>query len=87
MKYFVPKKHKLAFYNAYVLSKIWYGIEINGSLSETLSNSPQIVSNKLLKILFNMRHFHSTNQLHKELDILKVKYVYKSHLLNFVFSV
>ena len=47
-------KHKLAIYNAYVLSKICYGIEIYGSMSETLSNRLQIVSNKLLKILFNM---------------------------------
>ena len=61
-------------------------IEIYGSMSETLSNRLRIVSNKLLKILFNMSPFHSTNQLHKELDILKVKYVYKSHVLKFVFQ-
>ena len=86
IKYFVPKRHKLAIYNAYVLSKICYGIEIYGSMSETLSNRLQIVSNKLLKILFNMSPFHSTNQLHKELDILKVKDVYKSRVLKFVFQ-
>ena len=33
----------------------------------------------------NMSPFHSTNQLHKELDILKVKDVYKSCVLKFVF--
>ena len=85
IKHFVPKKHKLTIYNAYVLSKICYGIEIYGSLSETLNNRLQIVSNKLLKILFKLSPFHSTNQLHKELDILKVKDVYKSRVLNFVF--
>ena len=34
-----------------------------------------------------MSPFHSTNQLHKELDILKVKDDYKSWVLRFVFSV
>ena len=86
IKYFVPKKHKLAIYNAYVLTKICYGIEIYGPLSETLSNRLQIVPNKLLKILFNMSLFHSTNQLHNELNILKVKDVYKSRVLQFVFQ-
>ena len=85
IKHFVPKNHKLTIYNAYVFSKICYGIEIYGSLSETLNNRLQIVSNKLLKILFKLSPFHSTNQLHKELDILKVKDVYKSRVLNFVF--
>ena len=78
IKHLVPKQHTLTIYKAYVLSKIRYGIEIYGSFNETLSNRLQIVSNKLLKILFNMSPFHSTNQLHKELDILKVKDVYKS---------
>ena len=30
IKYFVPKKHKLAIHNAYILSKICYGIEFMG---------------------------------------------------------
>ena len=85
IKHLVPKQHKLTIYKAYVLTKVRYGIEIYGSFNETLSNRLQIVSNKLLKILFNMSPFHSTNQLHKELDILKVKDVYKSCVLKFVF--
>ena len=66
-------------------SKICHGIEMYRSLSEILNNRLQIVSNKLLKILFKLSPFHSTSQLHKELDILKVEDFYKSRVLNFVF--
>ena len=86
IKHFVPKKYKLTNYKAYVSSKISYGIEIYGSLGVTLSKRLQIVSNKLLKILFCMSPFHSTNQLHKELDILQVKDACRTSLLKFVFQ-
>ena len=35
IKHFVPEKHKLKIYNAYVFSTICYGVDIHGSLSET----------------------------------------------------
>ena len=57
LKYFVPKKHKLTIQNAYVFSKICYGIEIDGSLSETVNNRLHSVSNKLLKILYKLSPF------------------------------
>ena len=85
IKLLVPKKYKLAIYDAYVYSKIRYGIEIYGSLNVTLRKRLQIVSNKLLKILFCMSPFHSTNQLHKGLDILQINDVYKASVLKFVF--
>ena len=47
IRHLVPKQHKLTIYRAYVLTEIRYGIEIYGSLNETLSNWLQIVSNKL----------------------------------------
>ena len=81
----VPKKHKLTIYTAYVFSKICYGIEIYGSINKTLSKRLQVVSNKLLKILFSLSPFHSTNQLHQGLDILQVKDAHKANVLKFVF--
>ena len=84
IKHMVPKKHKLTIYNAYVLSKICYGIEIYGSVNKTQSKRLQVVSNKLLKILFCRSPLHSTNQLHKGLDILQVIDVYKASVLKFV---
>ena len=51
----------------------------------TLSKRLQVVSNKLLKILFSLSPFHSTNQLHQGLDILQVKDAYKANVLKFVF--
>ena len=85
IKLLVPKKYKLAIYDAYVYSKLRYGIEIYGSLNVTLKKRLQIVSNKLLKILFCMSPFHSTNQLHKGLYILQINDVYKASVLKFVF--
>ena len=84
IKHMVPKKHKLTIYNAYVLSKIRYGIEIYGSVNKTQNKKLQVVSNKLLKILFCMSPLHSTNQLHQGLDILQVIDVYKASVLKFV---
>ena len=85
IKHMVPKKHKLTIYTAYVFSKICYGIEIYGSMNKTLSKRLQVVSNKLLKILFSLSPFYSTNQLHQGLDILQVKDAYKANVLKFVF--
>ena len=82
---YIAHQIQLAIYDAYVYSKIRYGIEIYGSLNVTLRKRLQIVSNKLLKILFCMSPFHSTNQQHKGLDILQINDVYKASVLKFVF--
>ena len=83
-KTLIPKKLKPLIYNAYVLSKISYGIDIYGSMSDTKCKRPQIISNKLLKILFIMNPPYSTNQLHRDNDMLMVKDLYKSSVLKFV---
>ena len=73
IKTLIPKKLKLLIYNAYVLSKISYGIEIYGFMSDIKCKRLQIISNKLLKILFIMNPLYSTNQLHRDNDMLMVK--------------
>ena len=74
----IPKRHKMTMFNSFVHSKICYGIEIYGSLNDCLCKRLQIICNKLLKFFFNKNPLYGTNQLHKELNILKVKDVYKA---------
>ena len=86
IKTLIPTKLKLLIYSAYVLSKISYGIKIYGSMSDTKCERLQIISNKLLKILFIMNPLYSTNQLHRDNDMLMVKDLHKSSVLKFVYQ-
>ena len=85
-KHMIPKRHKMTIFNSFVHSKICYGIEIYGSLNDCLCNRLQIICNKLLKIFFNKIPLYGTNQLHKELNTLQVKDVYKARILKFTFE-
>ena len=66
-------------------SCIRYGIPIYGMASSTNLDSLQILQNKLLKVLLNRPYRYSTNQLHNELDILKINDIFKQEVLNFVY--
>ena len=46
----------------------------------------KIICYKLLKIFFNKNPLYGTNQLHKELNTLQVKDVYKARILKFTFE-
>ena len=83
IKHMIPKRHKMTIFNSFVHSKICYGIKIYGSLNDCLCKRLKIICNKLLKIFFNK---NPTNQLHKELNTLQVKDVYKARILKFTFE-
>ena len=57
-----------------------------GSCSNTLLNKVQTIQNKLLKVLFNYPYLTDTNELHSRLGLLKVKDIYNSHILKFVYE-
>ena len=82
----IPKRHKMTIFNSFVHSKICYWIEIYGSLNDCLCKRLQIICNKLLKIFFNKNPMYGTNQLHKKLNTLQVKDVYKARILKFTFE-
>ena len=73
-------------YYACIHSRIKYGIEVYGAASNTKIRKLQILQNKLLKVLTKSNYRHSTDKLHKDLDILKLKDIYKSSLLHFVYN-
>ena len=42
--------------------------------------------NKLIKLLFNKSPYHGTNEMFKELSMLKIKDVYEANVLKFVYK-
>ena len=84
IKNFVTRKIARQIYFAFVFSRINYGIEVYGSCSGYLNRKIQILQNRLLKMLLNLDRLTSTNQLHKELRILKINDIYRVNLLNLV---
>ena len=46
----------------------------------------QILQNRLMKVLLDTNYMFSTNQLHTDLNILKITDIFKQEVLIFVFS-
>ena len=42
--------------------------------------------NKLIKLLFNKSPYHGTNEMFKELPMLKIKDIYEANVLKFVYK-
>ena len=84
LKDYVSNQLARKLYYAFVYSNISYGIEVYGSCSDTSLDRLQVIQNKLLKLLLRLDPYTSTNLLHSELNILKVKDLYNTSLLLFV---
>lgn len=80
----VPNNCKKQLYYSYVYSKIVYGIEIYGITSKTQLNKLQVMQNRLLKILYKKDWLYGTNELHKELELLKIEDVSNLCVLKFI---
>ena len=69
----IPYKFKLQLFNAYVYSRISYGIHCYGVARDVILNPVQVICNKLLKLLLlKDRRFH-TCTLYKETNLLQLK--------------
>ena len=84
LKDYVSNQLARKLYYAFVYSNISYGIEVYGSCSDTSLERLQVIQNKLLKLMLRLDPYTSTNMLHSELNILKVKDLYNTSLLLFV---
>jgi hypothetical protein len=82
-KFMDKKLFRIAYYSC-VFSRIKYGLEVYGSCRKSLLNKVQITQNKLLRVLLTKDRMYSSNLLHKELDIFKVKHTYEQFILYFV---
>ena len=81
----IPDKIKRQVYFAYIYSRISYGIQMYGCAADRVINKLQTISNKLLKVFLKRDRMYSTSQLHKKLNILKIKDIYEKNVLLFVF--
>ena len=86
IKHYIPEKNKILLFNAYISSKIQYGIELYGRANSSLLNKIQVRQNRSLKILFNKDFLTPTNLLHNEIHVLKVNDQYKLNILKFVYK-
>ena len=85
LKDYVSAKLARQIYYPFVYSRISYGIEVYGSCAKTSLERVQILQNKLLKLLLRLHPLTSTNSLHNNMKILKIKDVYGLSLCVFVY--
>jgi len=85
IKHQIPECNKLLFYNAYIYSKLQYGIEVYGQAAASILNKVQTQQNRAVKILYSKDYYTPTKLLHKDLKILLVKDVYKLSVLKFTY--
>ena len=71
-------------YFAFIYSRISYGIEVYGKCANKLLSRLQVLQSKLLKLILRKNHMTATNELHRNLHLLKVEDIYKSKILCFV---
>ena len=81
---YMPEKLRKTLYYAFIYSRIQYGIEVYGSAAKTIINQLYVTQNKLLKVLFNKHYRYHTNNLYRELKLLKSEDIFNSLLLQFV---
>ena len=84
IKSYVTKKIARQLYFAFIYSRISYGLEIYGNCSKTLLTKIQNIQNKLLKILTRQDYLTPTNEIHKSLNVLKVKDIQSLNIICFV---
>ena len=77
----MPVKLRKTLYYAFMYSRIQYGIEVYGSAAKTVIYQLYVTENKLLKVLFNKHYRYHTNNLYRELKLLKSEVVFNSLLL------
>ena len=80
----IPLAMARTIYYACIYSRIKYAIEIYGTASETRFGRLLTLQNKLMKLLTRKDRMFSTNTLHTQLKILKVKHIHETSVLHFV---
>ena len=71
-------------YYALVYSRIKYGISVYGQACDSKLKRIQTLQNRLLKVLSGKNYRFSTDMLHTEFEILKIKDIVKQEVITFV---
>ena len=81
---YLSKENIKTIYYTLIYSRIKYGISLYGQAGKAKINKIQTLQNQLLKVLSKKNYRFSTDELHKEFDILKVEDVVKQETLTFI---
>ena len=73
-----------AFPDTLVYSRIKYGISVYGQASDSKLKRIQTLQNQFLKVFSNKIYRFSTDLLHTEFDLLKIKDIVKQEVITFV---
>ena len=84
IKSFITSRIARQMYFAFINSRISYGIEVYGHCADEHLNKLQTLQNKLLKLMLKLDRRTSTNQLHRNLSLLKVSDIHTVSVLCFV---
>ena len=83
-KSFITSRIARRMYFAFINSRISYGIEVYGHCADEHLSKLQTLQNKLLKLMLKLDRRTSTNQLHRNLSLLKVSDIHTVSVLCFV---
>ncbi len=81
IRHLLPKNCLQSIYNAFIQSRIDYAIEIYGDATKKLIQRSQVHQNRVLKILQYKRRLASTNEIHKDFQVLKISDQYEHKIL------
>ena len=81
---YLRKDNITTIYYALIYSRIKYGISVYGQACDSKFKKIQTLQNKLLKVLSSKNYQFSTDMLHNEFDILKIKDIIKQETITFV---
>ena len=84
IRHIVSPRISRQLYYAFIYSRIAYGIEAYGNCSQNYLQKIQVIQSKLLKLLLCKDPRYSTNDLHKNMHILKVKDIHNANVICFV---
>ena len=81
---YLSKENIKTIYYALIYSRIKYGISVYGQACNTKLKRIQTLQNQLLKVLSGKEYRFSTDKLHDEHELLKIKDIKKQEILSFV---
>ena len=84
IKSFITSRIARQLYFVFIGSRISYGIEVYGHCANEYLCKLQTLQNKLLKLMLILNRRTSTNQLHRDLSLLKVSDIHAVSVLCFV---
>jgi len=87
LKQFLSKRKLIILYKALILSNISYGIEVYGNCPDYLLTKLQRLQNYFLKLIQKCVRRYDTRKLHKELNMLLIKDLYRFKLCLLIFDI